>query len=352
MIAIFIIFITLISCSNENSGTEGINREKKIDIKKPMSWGHQQIVYVFADDNVWKYAETYLRNTLERYYFTTENELYFDIKRAPLNRMEQFYKFNNLIFLADMQSNEPVSTYIKSIMGDSVEADITADGVGMYPQENVWARDQFVLFLLGRDERSLLELNIEMANETFRLFKQKLEERIAYQVFRQKIHDKSLFAEFPWELELPRNYQTYKEDKINQFISFLARLRNKPDRYIAVYWESMTENRIDDNWLKEKRAELFWKYYDEDEFQKRDIRIQSYNLGSQEGWKLSGRWQNKKYAVGGTFQSFAFWDAASKTAYLIDNSIYFPEGYKLAALIETEVISKTIRIKKPPEKEN
>ncbi|MCK5345363.1 MAG: DUF4837 family protein, partial [Candidatus Heimdallarchaeota archaeon] len=100
------------------------------------------------------------------------------------------------------------------------------------------------------------------------------------------------------------------------------------------------------------RKNISWKYYDEDEFFDKDIRIQPYEIGSYQGWKFSGRWQNKKYAVGGAFQSFAFYDEAAKKAYLVDNSIYFPEGYKLAGLIETEVISQTIKIKNELEKEN
>ena len=175
LIAILVLTILLMGCSRESSQQNENNiKQKKIDIKKPMSWGHKQTIYVFADDNVWKYAERYLRNTLERYYFTTENELYFEVKRAPLDKLEQFYKFNNLVFLADMESSAPVSAYVKTIMGSKVETEIAEKYIGMYPKENIWARDQYVLFLVGNNERNLLNLNIHMANETFQLFKQKL----------------------------------------------------------------------------------------------------------------------------------------------------------------------------------
>jgi len=49
--------------------------------------------------------------------------------------------------------------------------------------------------------------------------------------------------------------------------------------------------------------------------------------------------------VGGAFQSFAFFDENSERAYLIDNSVYYPEGSKLEALIELEIISSSIVIK-------
>jgi hypothetical protein len=310
-----------------------------------MSWGHKQDIYVFADDNVWKEAEEVIRNTLERYQFTTENEPYFMVKRAPMKDMENFYKFNNLLFLANLNSDRPVAAYVKKVMGDQIKQEINENSVGVFPQDNLWARDQFVLFLLADTEENLLKLNYEMANKTFELFKDVLFERIKTQVYKSKIYSSSTFKKYDWDLQLPKSYTLYKQDDANHYISFLARLRNKPDRYISVYSSPMATNLVNEDWLKKTRAELAWKYYDEDEFFDKDIRFERYELNGFAGWKMSGRWQNKKYAVGGAFQCYGFFDETGKTAYLIDNSIYFPEGYKLAGLIELEVISNTFSVK-------
>ncbi|MDO9578916.1 MAG: DUF4837 family protein [Candidatus Cloacimonadales bacterium] len=338
---LLLIPLLFIGCSKEKDN----NSQHTVDIHKPMSWGQKQDIYVFADDNVWKYAEHYIRNTLERFQFTTENETYFTVKRTPMDKMEQFYKFNNLLFLADLSSDAPVAKFVKQIMGAQVEQEIAANSVGVYPQNNVWARDQFVLFLVADNERDLLNLNIDMSNKTFELFKNILYDRIKMQVYKSPTYSSATFDNFSWNLELPKSYAVYKQDAANHFISFLARLRNKPDRYISVYSEKMESNEVDEDWLKKIRAELAWKYYDEDEFFDKDISFERYELNGFKGWELSGRWQNKKYAVGGAFRSFAFWDEAGKTAYLIDNSIYFPEGYKLDGLIEMEVISRTFSVK-------
>jgi len=339
---LILISILLISCSKET----GNSSKQKADIHKPMSWGHKQDIYVFADDNVWKYGEQYIRNTLERFYFTTENEPYFLVKRAPMDEMEQFYKFNNLLFLADLNSGEPVADYVEKIMGKQIDKEIAENTVGVYPQDNVWARDQFVLFLLADNEKNLLELNIEMANKTFELFRDILYGRIETQLYKTKTYSASTFDNYSWILDLPKSYVVYKQDDANNFISFISRLRNKPDKYISVYSQRMENNKIDESWLKKTRSELAWKYFDEDEFFDKDIRFRRYEHNGLEGWKISGRWRNEKYAVGGAFQSFAFYDEAGKTAYLIDNSIYYPEGYKLAGLIEMEVISKTFAVKR------
>ena len=342
ILILFFLLVIITGCSSREDRYKASG--KMIDPGKPISWGHQQTIYVFADDNVWKYAEKPIRQSLERFIFTTENEKIFEIKRAPIHSIEQFYKFNNLIFLSHLESNEPVSNYVKEIMGSQIEQEIIANSVGMYPKENIWANDQFVLFLLGDNERNLLKLNILQANKTYKLFKDKLYERISGQVYKSPVYSDKSFAIYPWEIKLPKNYVLYKKDK-NNFISFIARLRNSPDRYFSVYFEKIEKKEVGKEWLKKARAEIAWKYYDEDEFKKEDIRIEKILLGKYKGWKLSGRWQNKKYAVGGSFQSFAFYDEDTKAAYLIDNSVYFPEGLKLAALIELEVISRTFKIK-------
>jgi len=340
--SLLIIFLFILGCSKDNKTNSSA---KGTDIRKPFSWGHQQTVYVFADDNVWKYAEPHLRTSLERFQFTTENEEFFEVKKAPINSIEQFYKFNNLVFFCDMESDGEVSSHVKSIMGDKIAEEIKVNAVAMYPLENLWARDQFVLFIVGDNERDLLSFNILQANTTFDLFKEKLYERIERQVYKQKIYPETTFQKFLWYLKLPKNYIVYKNDEANNFISFIARLKNKSDRFISVYYEKMTENNFGKEWLKQKRAELAWDYYEEDEFADKDIKIEKSNLGKYECWKLSGRWQNKKFIVGGAFRSFAIYDKKTQTAFLIDNSVYFPEGYKLPALIELEVISRSIVVR-------
>ena len=89
-IAVLIIIAVVMGCSSQ-----GDSGRTRFDPNKTMAWGSVQKISVFADDAVWKYAETPLRSSLERYFYTTENETYFDVERVGFNKIEQFYKFNN-----------------------------------------------------------------------------------------------------------------------------------------------------------------------------------------------------------------------------------------------------------------
>ncbi len=316
------------------------------DMRKPMSWGQPRVIYVFADDNVWKHAYPYLKQNLARYRFTTENESYFEVRRASFNAIEEFYKFNNLIFFAHYDSDEQISTHVKNILGERARNEVEQNNMAIYPVDNLWANDQLVLFLLANNEETLLRLNILQADVIFDHFYDKLFQRIARKVYRDANYSQGAFAHLPWKADIPQYYVVYAEDRENNFISYLARRREQPDRYFAVYYENMETDKVDRTWLKETRARLAWDYYDEDEFRDEDVSSRFYTIAGYDGFRLSGRWQNQKYMVGGAFQSFAFYDEDSQLAVLIDNSVYYPQGEKLDALLELEVISRTFEIKK------
>jgi len=339
----------LVSCGGSDDSRRHRPSGNQTDPRKPLSWGHEQTIYVFADDRVWYYAEQYLRESIERYYFTTENETYFDLKRGDFSSLDLFYRFKNLIFLAHLDSDRHVSNYIKQNLTENVIQSVNENGVGMFIRHNLWANDQLVLFLVGDTEANLLRYNILQADEVFQQFREKLYARTASRIFGFNVHPVSLFRNFPWNMKIPEYYIVYKRNEADNFISFLARRREQPDRYLSVYYEDMPENNLDIDWLFTTRERLAWQYYDEDEFRREDTRSEVTDLVGINALKLSGRWQNRKHAIGGAFQSFAFYDDIGKRAYLIDNSVFYPEGFKLPALIELEVISRTIDLEQESE---
>ena len=343
-LGILVLAIIIFGCGN-NDERRHQSVSQTTDLRKPLAWGHEQTIYVFADDRVWQYAEQYLQESIERYYFTTENETFFDLKRADIKAIQQFYRFKNLVFLAHLDTDSEVSNYVKDRLTENVLQSVKDNGVGMFSRHNLWANDQLVLFLLGDTEANLLRFNILQANEVFEQFRTKLFSRIENRIYGFDIHSASLFRNLPWDMKIPNYYVIYKRDDSDNFISFLARRRGQPDRYLSVYFEEMAEDRVDLDWISSTRARLAWQYYDEDEFRSEDTRSELTAFNGIPVYKFSGRWQNRKYAVGGAFQSFAFYDINGNRAYLIDNSVFYPEGYKLPALIELEVIGRSINLK-------
>jgi hypothetical protein len=342
----------LMSCGSSDDSRRHRPAGSGSDSRKPLAWGHEQTIYVFADDRVWHFAEQHLRESIERYYFTTENETYFDLKRGDFESLQHFFRFKNLIFLGHLDSEEKVSQYVRERLTATVINSVEENGVGMFTRHNLWANDQLVLFMLGNTEENLLTYNMLQAEAVFEQFRAKFYERTEHKVYGLEIYPAGFFRDFPWSMKIPENYIIYKRDDAGNFISFLARRREQPDRYLSVYYEEMAVDNVTLEWVRNTRARLAWECYDEDEFAREDTRSYRIDFAGREVIKFSGRWQNRKHAVGGAFQSFAFYDERSNRAYLIDNSVFYPEGFKLPALIELEVISRTISLSNDNDKES
>ncbi|MCF7920728.1 MAG: DUF4837 family protein [Candidatus Cloacimonetes bacterium] len=345
LIIILIMAIMLFSCSNQNKGDKGNVNHNIRDRKKPLAWGQRQMIYAFADDFVWKQAENEIRNTLERTVYTTVNEKMFEVKMVLHNKIDDYFRFNNLLFYCDWESDNAVSSYVRSILGDQVLEKLKTDGAGIYPVYNLWADDQLVLFIVGENEEKLLKVSMLQADSIYETFRQRLNKRIEYLAYQEGTKPKSNFTNKIWELDLPMRYVLFKEDEAAHFTSYLARSSSKPDRFLAVYYEVAEASDLSSDWLIHKRQELAAHYYDGDSFTQQDITIMKKKIAGYDGWMIRGRWQNAKQAVGGAFSAFAFYEPAKRLFFLIDNSVYYPEGNKLPALLELEIISNSLKIK-------
>ncbi|MDD3050976.1 MAG: DUF4837 family protein [Candidatus Cloacimonetes bacterium] len=337
--------IVLFSCG-EGSKRKHNPDSGDMDYSKPMAWGHQQKINAFAENGDWKSCESLLRNSLERFEFTTENEQYFFLERADFKAIEQFHKYKNLIFLAALDSRGELAGFVKERLTKETSDSINESGVAIFAENNLWANDQIVVFIIAENSESLNKLIMLQSNEIFEQFYKKLVQRMNRQVYKRKVRTAESFRNLPWSMKIPENYVVFRNDSSNRFISFLARMNQSSDRYLAVYYEKMAENEVDKEWLVKTRKRIGEQYYEGDDFNDDHVRYKLTEIAGITAYSVMGRWQNYKHAIGGTFQAFAFYDEASKTAYLIDNSVYFPEGYKLDSLIELEVISQTFKINK------
>ncbi len=341
-----LMLILLTACGGGDKSRSHTPSWGGVDHRKPLAWGHEQTIYVFADNHAWNRVESQLRSSIERYYFTTENETYFDLKRADFKNIDQFFRFKNLIFFAHLDSEQEVSRYVKDRLTANAIESVEENRVGMFTRSNLWANDQAVIFLMGDDLNSMHQYASIQRESMFEYFKERLFSRMEGRIYGYDVYPSSFFSNYPWSIKMPENYVVYKRADDDNFISFLARRKDNPDRYLSVYYEPVSENEFGLNWVVKTRERIAWAYYDEDEFTKDDTRSMSIDFEGREAVFLAGRWQNRKHAVGGAFSSYAFYDSENEMAYFIDNSVFYPQGFKLPALIELEIISRTIEINK------
>ncbi len=328
-------------CDNGPSG-----RKSSTDHKKPLSWGQSHRIFTYADNKAWDYGQLEIKKSLERQFFTTTNEVLFTVERHEISNIQTYYKFANLLFLCDVSSKQPVSEYVKGIIPEQVAMIGDSLPATMVAAKDLWAQDQRVIFMLGKDVEQLLLYTFENLNLIFDIYEGGEIERIKDVVYKLGLNNEEIAYEkehYPWYMELPSQYRVFKRDDTHDFVSYLCRVKKYPDRFLGVYWEPMEENNVSKEWLYQKRREIGEKYYSGDTLVKDDVRKEKAEFLGYSAYKLSGRWQNMKSFTGGTFACWGFYDEQQKMAYMIDNAVYFPEGEKLRALIGLEIISSTFK---------
>ncbi len=346
-----LLIITLITialgCNKSEKDTAG-DLSQQIS-NKPLSWGQDQNIYVFADQDLWDVMGEDIENNLERYTMTTSEEALFEIKRADVTKMDDYYKFRNLFFVADISDHQDVAKYIKEQFEGEILDKVKTDGYGFYVKNDLWAREQTVAFLLADGLGQLKTVHKNIKDMIYSRYEDALVERIANKYSHKISVRNELFEGYPFVVDIPKQYVVYKDMKEKNVISFLYRhyqqKGDKPDKYVTVYYEKAEKNPINQDWLFQRRSKLGWDVYDKDEISTEHVRFSSFKWKDRKGLKMSGRWNNMTYLIGGAFQSFAFWDESTKTAYIVDNSIFFPAGNKLYHLLELEAISRSIIIK-------
>ncbi len=323
-----------------------------IDPSKPIAFGDDNIIYIFAEDNNRKNVENTLQTSLTRTIQIIIEESYFAIEVKDGSTINDYTNYKNLIYCGTLDGKDRVSTYITSTLAPDYINLVRKNGAEMFVVNNFYVRDQLIIYLLAKDTATLKNLTIERSEQVFNYFLERYKQRLAYQVYFNEVIADNYFEDWPFTIKIPVLYMVFKDDKSGHFLSFIYQPpkqdSKQPDKYVSVYYESMPENKITDEWIYNTRQMLGKKYFDGDEIYNNKYTIEKTKIAEYDGLKMYGHWINKQLSggVGGAFQSFAFWDARTKTAYLIDNIVYLPSiTYKLPYLLELEMISQSITIK-------
>ncbi len=347
IILTLILLFSIVSCSRDNKSYYD-KKKVNVDHNKPLSWGHQQKLYVFADDITWSRHGDDIIKTLSVTYTTTEEEEYYEVLRADINKIEQFYKFKNLIFITPLTSQDPVSKYLNESFNSDFVKSVIQKKIGLFVKKNYWANDQLISFILSDSNASIDKNLTPLLNKCFSQFKEILHKRIGQKAYGYKSDPittkRKSNKDLPYELMLPRNFKYFRGGK--NFQSYISRLRDRPDKVIGIYYEKMDEVPDMQEWMLKTRQKIGMNFYEGDSLIGSSLKLDKISANGLDMMKLNGRWENNKILVGGAVQFYGFYDGQTDTAYLIDNYVYFPQGKKLPALIELEEITKSFSLRK------
>ncbi|NLN85189.1 MAG: DUF4837 family protein [Candidatus Cloacimonetes bacterium] len=353
LILLGLVLILLAGCKETKSGQEYYERyESLMDSGKPIAYGEDDDVYIFAEGAVLEAV----RDTLEESVGRTETlimdikERYFQPIFASASDLDEFKPYKNLIYCGILDGTDSISKHINKTLDPQLIETVGESGAELFMVNNLYVKDQLVLYLLAKDIEGLQTLTGERKNQIFDFLLERYQKRLANAAYKNPVIESKFFEDRPFTIKVPVLYRLWKDEKSGRFVSFLFQptkpTRHKADKYISVYYEPMSRNRVNEAWIYKTRQELGEKFIGGDQIFEDSYKTEKVQIAGQNGFLMRGHWVNPSQGgFGGAFQSWAFWHAPTKTAYLIDNIAYFPDGKKLPALLELGMLSQSIELK-------
>jgi hypothetical protein len=346
-----IIVLGFAACTKEQQEPNLYTKyDSQMDFSKPVAFGEDNNIFVFMGDDVRKQIGPVIDTSLLRKVRLTREEHYFSATPKKIAEIKDLITYKNLLFCGILDGNDDVSAYINASLASEYIAAARKSGGELFVVNNLKVRDQIILYLLAKDLPTLLTLAEERKDQIFDFYLQRYEQRLAYQVYRTPVIESKFFENRPFMIQIPAVYKLWKDEKKGRFLTFIqqptAPTRTKPDKYVSVYYEPMTENKLTGQWLYDKRQELGKTYLGGDEIFSKEFTAEKTSIAGHQGLRIYGHWINKSHGgFGGAFQTFAFWDQKTQKAYMVDTIVFFPDGDKLPTLLELGMIARTLVVR-------
>lgn len=320
-----------------------------IDNSKPIAFGEDEDIYVFCGLENRSILEPLIKSSLEREIHLVHPEKYFNLIFADIKDAENLTRYKNLLFLGSLEGSDPVSRYMQQAISKDLQNRTQQSGADILVSKNRFTRDQIIIHALALNDARLQELVQKQASRLFSLFLQRYTQRLALHAYQSKVIPSDFFKPYPFSLKVPNTYILYSNDKEGRFLSLLYRAKKEnreiPDKFLSVYYEHMDENLVNEDWLTKERKRIGKTYFDGDSLNVETLVSEKFDFAGFDGFRLSGAWINPKRYVGGAFQSYGFYDAKTKKAWLIDTMVFFPAGNKLPSLMELFMIASSFKTK-------
>ncbi len=351
ILSLAVLLLVLAGCGRDSVASNRFEKyDRLIDPAKPIAYGEDNEVHLFAEGAALAAVRAPLETSLNREETIVQPERYFSVNFQPAAELNAFKPYKNLVLCGTLAGQDPVSLHITTTLAPDLVSAARTSGAELFVLRNHYTRDQLVLYLLAKDSAALAKLAADRSDQIFGYLLERYRQRLAWAAYQNPVIEAKFFASRPFSLQVPNIYRLWKDEKAGRFLSFIFQpskpTRAKADKYISVYYEPMAANAVTPDWVYKTRQQLGLMFMDGDQIYQDRYRAEPDRIAGFDGLRLTGHWVNPgNGGFGGGFQTWAFWHEPTKTAWLIDNIAYFPDGWKLPALLELGMLSQSLELK-------
>lgn len=322
---------------------------------KILATGKEDEIIVFADTTTWKGLQAILRETFEDTVFTPQPERWFNLRWTSIDRFDEFTTHKNRLIVAPLNGTDAVAGYMRSTLDSTVQSLVHQGKEFVFTKYDVYARQQLVMYLTGRDLSSLRASIQNQAPDLLYYFtntalKRELASLDAESRYNKKEIEEHLLKAYGWTMTAQHDYVVAIDSAGSRFFWMRRATPSDMERWIFVHWiDAAHPGMLTGPFvltLRDSLTKMFLRTIGNDAF----VQIAPYNLEMQQSdflgrfaFETRGNWRFNDKSGGGPFVNYTFYDTASKRLYMLDGSIFAPRVEKKKLVLQVDGLLHTFR---------
>lgn len=311
----------------------------------PDAYGPNQEILVLADSADIGTIDRPLRDIFEHVVFTPQEEQVYGIQYGSIVDFDLHKRRTNLLITGVLGSGTPMDTLIAGLLNDRVKEAVEAGEAGVVWKRDVWAEDQLLLIVTGRDSAHLISNLRTYSDRLYSELEEARNERTGELIYRygeRKDVQQQLADAYGWTIRVPFGYKVLEAYPDSGFVSLV---KEEPARWFFVYWEDgIAPEELTPDWCIQKRDEITERFFGGDRVTQSEVKIQEADFAGKLAVQLSGIWENQERWSGGPFKSYAFVDLQTERFFHVDVGIFAPNKRKEPYLRQVDLMAQSFTI--------
>lgn len=336
-----------------------------LDIR-PRAVGREGEIVVVTDSANWNGPlGKALREELGLYIGTLPApEPMFQTRRASIvssRSLDTIRKQKNIVFAAPLSDSTREAQYLRSTLDpEAAEQVMNAGTVAVLGRRDLWAQEQQVYYIIGRDAADMAQAVRENADGIRYNFNTITRQRMGREMFekgRQQDLEEQILAKHGFTVRAQHDY-VVAADTTN-FIWMRRIISSDSWRSFFVwYTDELSPADLTPEWALSVRDRLTTAYVlgnlggHVEVDQRRPLEWENVDFLGRFGYEIRGLWHmvgpdesgsTVPFGMGGPFLSYAFYDEPTGRTYLLDGMVFAPGFEKREFLRQMEVIAHTFK---------
>ena len=352
LLILSIVSIILFNCSNEG--------QERSTALLPLSVGAPGELFLVMDSTQWKgELGTEVRKVfMKEMEGIPREEQIFTVRYIKPERMtNSLRQVSNLVYVTSFDVKGRGARVIQGYFTpESREKIMGNENYFLTTSTDLYARDQSVMYLFGKNEETLIKNLKENSTQIINHFNRKERERMEKKIFSrtEKGIETSLSKDFGIKLKIPAGYQLAL--KKENFV-WIRQIDNLIDKNLIIYYEDYTDfEQFENSRIIKKRDDICKKYIYEDKDTMPDsyvitetevpfIPVVSHqvNLNGKYAVETRGLWRTYNKSMGGPFLGITVVDETKNRLYYLEGFIFSPGENQREVIREIETILNTFK---------